>query len=30
VLIPAEVAHEFWNPFDSPFEGVLLMFGEGA
>lgn len=30
VLVPAEVPHEFWNPFDVPFETVLLMFGEGA
>jgi mannose-6-phosphate isomerase-like protein (cupin superfamily) len=30
ILVPAEVAHEFWNPFDEPMEAVLLMFGEGA
>lgn len=30
VLIPSEVAHEFWNPNDEPMELVLLMFGEGA
>lgn len=31
VLIPAGVSHEFLNPDrDEPFEGILLMFGEGA
>jgi mannose-6-phosphate isomerase-like protein (cupin superfamily) len=30
VLIPAGVSHEFWNPYDEPAEGILLMFGEGA
>lgn len=29
-LIPAEVSHEFWNPFDIPVQGVLIMYGEGA
>jgi quercetin dioxygenase-like cupin family protein len=29
-LIPAEVSHEFWNSFDSPAQGVLIMYGEGA
>lgn len=29
-LIPAEVSHEFWNPFDNPAEGILIMYGEGA
>lgn len=31
VLIPAGVSHEFLNPDrEEPFEGILLMFGEGA
>lgn len=30
VMIPAGVAHEFWNPFDEPFQGFMLAFGEGA
>lgn len=29
-LIPAEVSHEFWNSFDSPAQGVLIMYGDGA
>lgn len=29
-LIPAGMSHEFWNPFDEPFEFILVMFGEGA
>lgn len=30
LFIPSHVAHEFWNPYDEPAEGVLLMFGDGA
>lgn len=30
VLIPANVSHEFMNNNDELFEGILLMFGEGA
>jgi mannose-6-phosphate isomerase-like protein (cupin superfamily) len=30
VLIPAGVAHEFWNEHGEPVEGILTMFGEGA
>lgn len=30
VFIPAGTTHEFWNPFDEPVEGLLLMFGDGA
>lgn len=30
VFIPAGTSHEFWNPFDEPVEGLLLMFGEGS
>lgn len=30
VLVPPDVAHEFWNPFEESMEIVLLMFGEGA
>lgn len=30
ILIPPDTPHEFWNPFDEPAEGVLLMFGDGA
>lgn len=30
LFIPAGVSHEFWNPYDEPAEGILLMFGEGA
>jgi mannose-6-phosphate isomerase-like protein (cupin superfamily) len=30
VLIPAGVSHEFWNPFEAPVRGFLIMFGEGA
>ncbi|MDH3746329.1 MAG: cupin domain-containing protein [Acidobacteriota bacterium] len=30
VMIPAGVAHEFWNPFEEPFRGFMLAFGEGA
>jgi mannose-6-phosphate isomerase-like protein (cupin superfamily) len=30
VFIGPNVAHEFWNPFDEPVRGILLMFGEGA
>ncbi len=30
VMIPAGVTHEFWNPFDVPFQGFMLAFGEGA
>lgn len=29
-LIPAGTAHEFWNPYGAPAEGLLLMFGPGA
>lgn len=29
-LVPAGVSHEFWNPFQMPFDFVLIMFGEGA
>ena len=29
-LIPAGVTHELWNPFDEPFEFILIMYGEGA
>jgi len=29
-VVPAGVPHEFWNPFDAPFEFILIMFGEGA
>ena len=29
-LIPAEVSHEFWNSFDAPAQGVLIMYGDGA
>lgn len=29
-LIPAEISHEFWNPFENPTQGVLIMYGEGA
>lgn len=30
MLIRAGVSHEFWNPYDEPAEGILLMFGDGA
>lgn len=30
MFIPAKVTHEFWNDRDAAFEGILLMFGEGA
>jgi len=30
LLIPPNTAHEFWNPYDEPADGVLLMFGDGA
>lgn len=30
MFIPANVTHEFWNDRDASFEGILLMFGEGA
>ena len=30
VIIPAGVKHEFMNEKDTLFEGILLMFGEGA
>lgn len=30
VFIPANTSHEFWNPWEEPAEGILLMFGEGA
>lgn len=30
LFIPAGTAHEFWNPYDEPAEGILLMFGDGA
>lgn len=30
VMIPAGVTHEFWNPFNEPFQGFMLAFGEGA
>jgi hypothetical protein len=30
LFVPAGVAHEFWNPYDEPAEGIMLMFGEGA
>lgn len=30
LFIPPEVTHEFWNDGDEPWEGVLLMFGDGA
>ncbi len=29
-LIPAGVAHEFWNRFEQPLEFILIMFGQGA
>ena len=30
MFIPAGVSHEFWNPYEEPAEGILLMFGDGA
>lgn len=30
LYIPAGMSHEFLNPGDTPVEGILLMFGEGA
>lgn len=30
VFIPANVSHEFMNQHDELFEGILLMFGDGA
>jgi mannose-6-phosphate isomerase-like protein (cupin superfamily) len=30
ILVPAGVAHEFWNPNDEPAEFIIIMFGEGA
>ena len=30
VLIPAGMSHMLWNERDSPFEGIIIMFGEGA
>ena len=30
VLVPAGVAHEFWNTRDTPAEFIIIMFGEGA
>jgi mannose-6-phosphate isomerase-like protein (cupin superfamily) len=30
LFIPADVSHQFWNPYDEPAEGILLMFGDGA
>jgi len=30
IFIPPEVSHEFTNPSETPVEGILLMFGEGA
>lgn len=30
LFVPSGVSHEFWNPYDEPAEGILLMFGEGA
>lgn len=30
ILIPAGMAHEFYNENEDPLEGILLMFGEGA
>ncbi len=29
-LITAGVAHEFWNDFERPNEGLLVMCGDGA
>jgi hypothetical protein len=30
MLVPAGVSHEFWNPFETPAELIIIMFGEGA
>jgi mannose-6-phosphate isomerase-like protein (cupin superfamily) len=30
VFIPAGLAHTFWNEKDTPCEGIIIMFGEGA
>jgi len=30
ILIPAGITHEFLNDNDTPFEGFIFMFGEGA
>ena len=30
VFIPAGMSHMIWNEKDEPFEGVIIMFGEGA
>jgi mannose-6-phosphate isomerase-like protein (cupin superfamily) len=30
IFVPKNVAHEFWNDNNEPFELVLIMFGEGA
>jgi mannose-6-phosphate isomerase-like protein (cupin superfamily) len=30
LIIPKGISHEFWNPNETPMEGVLLMFGDGA
>ena len=30
VLVPAGVAHEFWNTAETPAEFIIVMFGEGA
>jgi len=29
-LIPAEVPHEFWNSFDQPGQGILILYGDKA
>ena len=29
-LIPAGMAHEFWNDSPVPYEAILIMYGEGA
>ena len=30
MFIPANVTHEFWNPYETRCEAILLMFGDGA
>jgi len=30
IFVPPGTPHEFWNPYDEPAEGILIMFGDGA
>lgn len=29
LFIPKDVTHKFWNPYESPMEGVMILFGPG-